>query len=242
MNSQAMYLPLLISALAFLMSFVSFIYFNSYLKRRTGQKQILAELQEEVNNILKSINDTTDRNISLIEDGEKKLTGLLGEIEKRLRVYIREMERFGNPGTLNKPIERSFQSEESRSIGGTSGKPAAEKYRELGKNRYRIGKPNQAQAAEPAQAPEAPQMPESQQAPVASKVPPPVQAAQLEPAFPIPNFDIKAEAPEKPAPPLAEQVRSLLRSGFSPTIVAGRLGVSIAEVELAAALLELREE
>ena len=222
MNSQVMYLPLLISALAFSISFVSFIYFRSYLKRRTSQERILAELQEEVNSILKSINDTTDRNISLIEDSEKKLKNLLSEIEKRLRVYVREMERFGNVRTLETRITDAtphgpVQGTESH---GTADKPTAEKYSELGKNRYRLNKPSQNQVAQPAEATEAPKAPE--------------------PTFPIPNFDIKPETAEKP--PLAEQVRSLLRSGFSAAIVAGRLGVSIAEVELAAALLELREE
>jgi len=235
MNSQAVYLPLLISALAFLISFVCFFYFKSYLKRRTSQKQILAELQEEVNGILESINDTTDRNISLIEDSEKRLKGLLGEIEKRLRVYIREMERFGKSGTENRgnatdvavsaaavsaaAVSAAAVSAAAVSAAAVSGKPVTEKYRELGKNRYRLSKPDQGKAAQPAEAPEAPKAPE--------------------PAFPIPNFDIKADAAEKP--PLAEQVRSLLRSGFSAPIVAGRLGVSIAEVELAAALLERRD-
>ena len=213
-------MPLLISALAFLISFVCFFYFKSYLKRRTSQKQILAELQEEVNGILESINDTTDRNISLIEDSEKRLKGLLGEIEKRLRVYIREMERFGKSGTENRGNATDVAvSAAAVSAAAVSGKPVTEKYRELGKNRYRLSKPDQGKAAQPAEAPEAPKAPE--------------------PAFPIPNFDIKADAAEKP--PLAEQVRSLLRSGFSAPIVAGRLGVSIAEVELAAALLERRD-
>ena len=209
MNSQVINLPLLISALALLISFVSFVYFKSYLKRRTSQERILAELQEEVNGILRSINDATDRNISLIEDSEKRLKRLLGEIEKRLGVYVREMERFGN--------------------NGTDSKPATTQYLELGKNRYRLGKPSQAQATEQAKTPELTQTPEPTQAPEPGQT-----------TFPIPNFEIKAGSAEPP--PLAEQVRSLLHSGFSAPIVAGRLGVSIAEVELVAALLERREE
>ena len=228
-----MYLPLLISVLAFLVCFISFFYFKSYLKKRTSQERILAELQEEVNSILKSINDTTDRDISLIEDSEKKLRGLLGEIEKRLRVYVREMERFGSQGTESRSAGGGGAGSDAAG-GGTADKPAVEKYRELGKNRYRLAKPNPPHAAEPAQTPESVQVPEPAQASGA------VSTDKPEPAFPIPNFDIKAEIPEKP--PLADQVRSLLRSGFSASIVAGRLGVSIAEVELAAALLERREE
>ena len=220
MDSQAAYLPLLISALAFLISFISFIYFKSYLKKRTSQKRILDEFQEEVDSILKSINDTTERNISLVEDSEKKLKDLMQEIEKRLGVYVRQMERSGKTSTLKTHITEATPHEPAKAaeIHGTTDKPAAEKYYELGKSRYRLSKPSQVQATESAHVPLAPQT--------------------SEPAFPIPNFNIKAE--DARSAPLAEQVRSLLRSGFSSAIVAGRLGISIAEVELAAALLERR--
>ena len=78
--------------------------------------------------------------------------------------------------------------------------------------------------------------------------------SETDPAFPLPEFIVKAEQtgqgaeqgepsqesppePQKPANS-AEQVRELLRSGFSPSVVAARLEISIAEVELVAALYE----
>ena len=208
-------LPLLFCALAVIISLLSFIYFKSYLKKRTSQERILAELQEEVNNILKSINETTERNVSLVEDSEKKLKGLLEEIEKRLKVYIREAERFRYMGNVNKNTAKNIDAE-------TKTAPAAESsgrtYQDLGKNRYRLSKPEPEEAAKSAPAPE------------------------QGPAFPLPVFDIKPETEAKAPSSLPEQIRSLLRSGFSAPVVAARLDVSIAEVELAAALLERREE
>ena len=172
----AVYLPLLLSATALIISIVSFLYLKSYLKRRTGQKQILAELREEVNNILKSINDTTDRDISLIEEREKNLKTLLEEADKRLKVYAREMERHSNSERARAALDK---------------KPTAT-YESLGKNRFK--------------------------------------------AEPKPE----AALPAKP-PSTREQIHSLLRSGISEPAIASRLGISVSEVEFAAAMPERRE-
>ena len=206
-----MNLPLIISALSFAISLFSFFYFKSWLGRRTSQERILSELRDEVNVILKTINDTIDRDISLIEDREKSLKSLLEEIDKRLNLYIREMERFGNisanPVVENLVVEKPVE------------KPAEITYRELGKKRYSIKSQETSQSVIPEQTPE------------------------KAPAFPLPAFDIKTEAPPPAAAelPLGEQIRSLLLAGFSAPVAAARLGVSIAEVEFAAALLERRE-
>ena len=97
------YLPLLFSVSALLICIFSFFCHNSYLKKRTGQKRILSEFEEEVNNILKSINEITERDITLIEEREKELKNLLNEIDKRLSVYIREMES-------REAAERSYEA------------------------------------------------------------------------------------------------------------------------------------
>jgi len=208
----AAYLPLLLSALAFVVSVFSFFYFRSWLRARTGQTRILAEMREEVNSILKSINETTDRDISLIEEREKNLKALLEEIDKRLKVYIREVE-----------VRRV----------------AEEAYRELGKNRYRF---RQDSLRESDSRSESDLRGEEVQParPRNSEEPAPVN-----PAFPIPEFRVKPEAaqgaPQENPPPLGEQVLDLVRAGFSVPVIASRLGVSIAEVEFAAALLERRD-
>jgi hypothetical protein len=213
----AAYLPLLLSALAFVISVFSFFNFRSYLKARTGQARILAEMREEVNSILKSINETTDRDISLIEEREKNLKVLLEDIEKRLKVYVREVE-----------VRRD----------------AEETYRELGKNRYRLpqhmnGAPDlrgELEGGEPETRREAvKQNRNGDSRDTATPVKP-------NRGFPVPEFEVKSESapaqPQENPPPLGEQVLSLVRAGFSVPVIASRLGISIAEVEFAAALLE----
>jgi len=192
MSPVTISLSFLFSLFALIISVFSFFYFRSYLKRRTSQERILSELQEEVNVILKSINEVTERDITLIEDREKELKSLLDETGKRIKTYIREMDQARN---------------------------AEEVYQELGKNRYRLNKQPASQAAGSANA-------------YGEKV------SSEAGAFPLPDFALKAE-PE-PSLSIREQIHSLLRSGLSEAAVASRLGVSIAEVELAAALLERR--
>jgi hypothetical protein len=180
----AVYLPLLLSASALIISIVSFFYFNSYLKQRTGQERILAEFREEVNNIIKSIAETTDRDISLIEDREKKLKTLLEEVDKRLGLYIREMERYSK-------AEKTHAA-----LSAVEEKPAAT-YTALGKKRYKRGGPEATAESKPEPAP--------------------------------------------PPPSVSDQIRSLMRSGLTDAAIASRLGISIAEVEFAAALFERRD-
>jgi hypothetical protein len=185
----------LFSVMALITSVFSFFYVKAYLKRRTSQQRILSELQEEVNSILKQINETTERDITLIEGRKKDLQSLLDETDKRLKIYLREMDQA---------------------------RKAEEAYRELGKNRYKINRQPSSQAIE-----------------IKSKI---EQEKAPEPAdaFPLPNFDLKTGSDASPALPIGEQIHSLLRSGFSEAVVASRLGISIAEVEFAAALLERR--
>jgi hypothetical protein len=144
---------------------------------------------------LKSINETTERDITLIEGREKDLRKLLDEIDKRLKIYIREIDQARN---------------------------AEEAYQELGKNRYRINRRPVSQAIENEKAEEEEKAPESGA------------------AFPLPDFDLKTETDASSLISMGEQIHSLLRSGFSEAVIASRLGISIAEVEFAAALLKRR--
>lgn len=133
-------LPLLLSIAACVISVFSLFYLRSFLKQRTSHERILSELREEVNIILRSINETTDRDISLIEEREKNLKSLLAEIEKRMKVYIREMEAH------QKAEDAALPPPNAASSGVPSGGQVP--YQELGKQRYRIAA-NAAPAPEP---------------------------------------------------------------------------------------------
>ena len=201
-----MYPVLLISGATLLFVIVSFLYLRAYLIRRTGQERILAEFREEVDKILMALDQTTERDISLIEEREKKLKAVLEDIDKRLNLYIREL------GNLRENGESYAELRQKAASSGQS-------YQELGKNRYR----HYSQEAPPADSTPQDNSPD-RNGPDSSS-----------PAYPLPDFKLN-ESPSK-----GSQIRDFLKSGLAPPIIASRLGISIAEVEFAAALLERRE-
>ena len=71
----------------------SFIYFRSFIKKKTSFEGILKNVREEISRLLRSLDDITDKNITLIEDREKRLKELLEETDRRMTVYFREIDR-----------------------------------------------------------------------------------------------------------------------------------------------------
>ncbi len=63
------------------------------LARALSAAAILGEVREEVNRILVELNQTTNRNITLIEDRIRTLNELLGKADKRLALLAREAEK-----------------------------------------------------------------------------------------------------------------------------------------------------
>jgi hypothetical protein len=106
--------PVFASSASLVFCLLAFLYFRSYIKKRTGREAMLSEIREEVNRILARIDEITEQDVSLFEEKEKSLRGLLEETDKRIKVYTRD-------------LERSLSSEKA--------------YRELGKAmRFSVGK------------------------------------------------------------------------------------------------------
>ena len=175
----------------------------------------MSEFREEVNGILQSINETADRDISILEEKERNLKALLEDIEKRHKIFIRDLEK-------HRDAEEAYAALQQKKSPGAV--PAVQpSYQELGKNRYRV---NASVAAEPA----APDLVQEEKS---------VVPENPNPAFPLPSFSVSQEADDTPS--VRDQIHSLVREGFPIPIIASRLRLSIAEVEFAAALLERRD-
>lgn len=93
---------------------IFFIWCRSYLKRRTGEERILADFRDEVNEILAEIDEKTDRDSLLVEERIARLKKILDDTDKRIALYVRELENRGKQ---------------------------EQTYAELGKNRLRIINP-----------------------------------------------------------------------------------------------------
>jgi hypothetical protein len=176
-----MFWPYFLSLVSLLFCFFSFLYLRAYIRRSLSQEESISAARDEVNRIIRRIEEITDRDISLIEDRGKTLKALLEEADKRIRVYAKELEK---------------------------GRNAQKTYQELG---------NSLGSSPPVFSPSGEQG-------AAAAAPPLPPAGQMD---------------EKAAPKnMNEQIRNLALAGFSPPLIASRLGISISEVELAMALFE----
>ena len=244
-----MYFSLLFSALALVLAAVSFLYFKSYLKRRTGQERILSEMREEVDSIMREMDGAVERDISLIEERKRNLKTLLDDIDRRLKVYVREMEKLKNAEETSAALSQKNRAPEQ----------APKRYQDLGNYRLNRRPAEERRVSADMEASSDPPGPGNYLL-TESKYYAPTDdtgglAAGNGPAFPLPGFSVKPEAgpgplregnsPDDPAQsdtaPLDGEIRSMIRAGFPAPLIASRLGISIAEVEFAAALLERRD-
>ena len=232
---STVYVPLLISAATLIFTVISFFYLKSYLKRRTEimfiQDRILSEIREEVDGILSAIDETADRDISLIDEREKSAKALLEEIDKRLGVYVRELEKRRAADDAYAAISSlSLQKKAMLQRNGAAVKPDDE------------AKPGLSSASSPPAFPlpafrvkeqdyQEPPAPEERNAPTERT---PAEQA------PVKQDPAERFAPAERAPSQEEQIRELVRAGYPPPLIASRLGISIAQVEFAAALQERR--
>jgi hypothetical protein len=203
---------MIFSLLSLILCFFSFFFFRFYIKRRTSQEQILRDIREGVDKILTEIDRITDEDILLIEEREHKLKGIIEEADRRMKVYAEHLSRRWS---------------------------AAEAYAELGRNRGRTRRESPPDSA--GEAPAGAVVPGS--SPGTAEAPGGTAAlsAQASPenaAYPVSARGPEAPAPESPPRSLGERVRELAGFGLSARVIASRLGVSIAEAELALALQE----
>lgn len=203
-----------------------FIYCNAYIKRRTGQERILAEFKEEVSKLIAEIDVATDRDATLIEDRIKMIKALLDDVDKRIVLYDQEL---------------------------TKRRANEEAYAELGRKRLVEARVNaHAPALAPLKSAPKPAIQNSDADSPTHEMS--VQAALKKEQGALSGTeggekgedDKKRDAPSAihsattEQKPVLEQIAELSRAGFSPNLIATRLGVSISEVELAIAIAEQR--
>ncbi len=68
--------------------------------RTLAAATVLREVREEVNRILVELNQTTHRNVTLLEDRISSLTELLGKADKKIALVRREAEKQDLAGRL----------------------------------------------------------------------------------------------------------------------------------------------
>ncbi|MDR0761071.1 MAG: hypothetical protein LBF74_13350 [Treponema sp.] len=208
-----MVVPIVLAAASLMVSGFSFLFCFAYLKRRTGRERILVELNDEIDRLVRDVNEITNRDTLLVEDRVKTLKTLLDDIDRRIAVLAGEVSR------------RHTQEEV---------------YLELGKLRSPVPEPA-ASAAPPTAVNPAQQVPSADATPAVSPVASETGAGRPPPSQTYSPHIVRSATPIVPKPlPFAEQAAGLYRAGLSPGLIAARLGAALSEVELAIALAERR--
>jgi len=94
------------AALALLLWFFALLYLKSFVRQRTSPDHILGMLQEEVRQLEADIDEKTERDLQLLEEKIRALREICAEIDRRIAVYDRELERRGKEAQTLAALER----------------------------------------------------------------------------------------------------------------------------------------
>ena len=196
------YIVLLIS-LAF--NLFMFFYFRWYVKRRTTASVLLPEYRTEVHRLIAEIDAVTDRDSLLVEDRIRKLKELLDDTDKRISVYVKELEKSRAGEALYTNLGKGI-----RAALRTEADPVQSSPQGVDQN-ARL-----------------------QQAPALSAIRPNIEVVpQVTPAVAVPPEiqQVRLKPPSKRQ--IRASIDLLANEGVTPEEIASRLDISIAEVDLA---------
>jgi len=217
------------SALCLLM----FFYLKWYVNKRTAASKLLAgeldERQTEVARLIAEIDRITDRDSQLVEERIKKLKEIIEDADKRIALYIKELERGRSEETLYSSLGRGIRD----ALNVSQDAPLADQTFQTDtielSQTARGSSPQEARGSSSHNAKtgygQAGYLPFR-----SSRVIPPSPPPET------PENSARQET-EPPSPPNKQQIRSridqLLNEGLPAEEIASRLGISIAEVNLA---------
>jgi len=179
-------------------------------------ESLLAGVREEARALVTELNETADRNVSLVEDRMESLRELLDETDRRIGVAKREL--------ASRAAEREVYARlnKRRPIVPGGGEVAVP--------------PSQARALEAGIEADAPSS--AQDSPDDAPAPGSDRTGEAA-AGALPEVTLSKERIQAAKSP-RERAIELHRSGFSAEIIAARIGATVAEVELMIEMEEMR--
>ncbi|MDR2597182.1 MAG: hypothetical protein LBC76_07680 [Treponema sp.] len=190
-----------------------FFYFKWNIKRRTSVSGQLEEYRTEVYRLIADINAVTDRDSQLIEARIEKLRALLDETDKRISVYVKELEKSRTGELIYTKLGRGIRDALNT---GVNPQP------QLSSVRPNIEVQPQVISASLEKAP-------LDKAPLDKT--PLSQPSQVSPVQPVAQSGAQAQKPSSKR--IRASIDLLANQGVSPAEIASRLDISIAEVDLA---------
>jgi len=226
-------ISLIISIISLSLCVSGFFFLRWYISHRTDAGRLLEEYRDEVHRLISEIDAATDRDSLLVEERIKNLRKLLDDTDKRISVYTRELQRSRNSEAIYKNLGRGIR-EALDSIPMASEKPTSSTEPASAAESASLVEP--ASPTEPASSTES--LAETNELPFndeekVSKA----GSVRKQKKRKTANKAPPAAHPEKPG--IKMQIAQMALQGLSPSQIASRLGISLAEVDLALSLLNL---
>jgi len=206
-------ISLFISIFCLAFCLIFFFYVKWYIKRKISATELLAEYRAEVYRLNADINAVTDRDLMLVEDRIKKLKEILEDTDKRIKVYVQELDRSRTGEALYTSLGRGIRA----ALKTPSETPPESPYES----------PSRPEHA-PALSTQMPKLTLVRQ----ESAPAPVSPSASSPSVPKPPSKRQIRA----------QIDEMVKEGVSPSDIASGLGISIAEVDLAMNLMQSRKK
>ena len=211
-----MIVSVVLSTISIFLCVFFFFFFRLYIDRKTSAREHLADYRSEVHRLIADIDTVTDRDSLLVEERIKTLKQLLEDTDRRIAVYVRELQRSKKGEQIYASLGKGIRvAMDSASQDAASAEPVSPAERVL--------PADLAPAANPDLFGTETIAPSGRPAKNARKR----------------NRNVHAdESQEITKPTVKLQVAELSAKGLNPHEIASQLRLSIAEVDLALNLLK----
>jgi hypothetical protein len=207
---------------------IVYLLLQQRVRRATSSESRISEIREEVSRLLVELNQATDRNIALMEDKIAVLNEAISTADKKIGLLRRETEKHDVGSQIYTRLaegrpRRAALTAPAQAEAGRIERPVTESAESA---EYRGAEVRQSAPAAPPLAVEL-----SERAGIRGGQPADYRGAES-------ADDGFAESPPSAgkhragAPDVRQRVMMLSRAGFSPSLIAGRVGVPLGEVEL----------
>jgi len=205
-------------------------------RRATSVESRMAEVREEVSRLLVELNQATDRNIALMEDKITALNAAISTADKKIGLLRRETEKHdvgsqiysrlaegrhhraaaAVPAAAESAEYRTAEANPPSTSAGGFGDAESAGYRDAESAGYRDAESAGVRDLRPARSSR-----------------PPLEAPRAVVARPAePTTPLAVELSGAAATDVRQRVMMLYRAGFSPSLIASRVGAPVGEVEL----------
>jgi hypothetical protein len=105
-----MTIPFVISIISLCLCVFSFFFFRRYIARKTAARELLADYRAEVYRLIAEIDAAADRDSLLVEERIKTLRKLLDDTDRRISVYMRELQRSRHGEAMYASLGRGIRA------------------------------------------------------------------------------------------------------------------------------------